>query len=107
MAKQWEETTPETSEYVRNMALGIQCELNRQGFSVSGIAKLSGIPVSTVIGLLNREFAPDLVTLEHICRALGVDAEAVFLRGRALWLEQHTRRSTNRPRPFMMPFPGE
>jgi transcriptional regulator with XRE-family HTH domain len=107
MAEHWEEITPETSEYVRNMALGIQFELGRQGFSVSGLAKLSGIPASTVIGLLDREFAPDLVTLEHICRALGVDAEVLFLRGRSTRLEQHTRRSTNRPPIFMMPYPGE
>jgi hypothetical protein len=107
MAKQWEETTPEASEYVRNMALGIQFELDRQGVSVSGLAKLSGIPASTIIGLLDRELAPDLIMVEHFCRALGVDAEAVFLRGRATWLDQHTRRSTDRPPIFMMPNPGE
>lgn len=107
MAKQWEETTPEASAYVRNMALGIQFELDRQGVSVNGLAKLSGIPASTIIGLLDRELAPDLIMVEHICRALGVDAETVFLRGRTLWLDQHTRRPIDRPTIFIMPFPGE
>ena len=107
MAERWEETKPETSEYVRNLALGIQSELDRRGLSVNGLAKVSGIPASTIIGLLDREFAPDLITLEHICRALDIDAETVFLRGRTLWLDQHTRRPSDRPPIFMMPFPGE
>jgi hypothetical protein len=107
MAECWKQITLETSEYVRNLALGIQSELDRQGVSVSGLAKLSGILASTIIGLLDRELAPDLIMVEHICRALGVDAEAVFLRGRATWLDQHKRRSTDRPPIFMMPYPGE
>lgn len=107
MAERWDKTKPETSEYVRNLALGIQSELGRRGLSVNGLSKLSGIPASTIIGLLDRELAPDLIMVEHICRALGVDAEAVFLRGRATWLDQHKRRSTDRPPIFMMPYPGE
>jgi hypothetical protein len=107
MAEHWEETTAETSEYVRNLALGIQSELDRRGLSVNGLAKLSGIPASTIIGLLDREFAPDLIAVEQICRALDIDAETVFLRGRPLWLDQRTRRPIDRPSIFMMPFPGE
>jgi hypothetical protein len=107
MAEHWEETTAETSEYVRNLALGIQSEVDRRGLSVNGLAKLSGIPASTIIGLLDREFAPDLIAVEQICRALDIDAETVFLRGRTLWLDQHTRRPIDRPSIFMMPFPGE
>ena len=107
MAERWEEAKPETSEYVRNLALGIRFELDRQGLSVNALAKLSGIQVSTIIGLLDRECAPDLITIEQICRALDIEAETVFLRGRTVWLVQHTRRPTKRPPIFMMPFPGE
>ena len=107
MAERWEETKPETSEYVRNLALGIRSELDRRGMSVNGLAKLSRIPASTITGLLDRKFAPDLITVEQICRALDIDAETVFLRGRTLWLDRHARRPSNRPSIFMMPFPGE
>jgi transcriptional regulator with XRE-family HTH domain len=107
MAERWKETTPETSEYVRNLALGIQSELDRQGINVSVLANLSGIQASTITGLLDRELAPDLITLEHICRALDVDPKTVFLHGRTLWFEQLTQRSADRPAIFIMPFPGE
>ncbi|MFM9975071.1 MAG: hypothetical protein ACKVON_10930 [Beijerinckiaceae bacterium] len=107
MAERWEQTKPETSEYVRNLALGIHFELDRRDLSVNGLAKLSGIQASTIIGLLDRECAPDLIAVEQICRALDIDSETVFLHGRTLWLDQHTRRSTKRPPIFMMPFPGE
>lgn len=107
MAERCDKTKPETSEYVRNLALGIQSELGRRGLSVNGLSKLSGIPATVIIGLLEREFAPDLITLEQICQSLDVDAETAFLRGRTLWLDQHTRHPSGRPPIFMMPFPGE
>lgn len=107
MAERCDKTKPETSEYVRNLALGIQSELGRRGMSIDGLSKLSGISASAIIGLLDREFAPDLITLEQICQSLDVDVATAFLRGRALWLDQHTRRPTDRRPTFMMPFPGE
>jgi DNA-binding Xre family transcriptional regulator len=107
MAERWEETKPETSEYVRNLALGVRSELDRRGVSVNGLAKVSGIPASTVIGLLDRGLLLTLITVEHICRAMDVDPKTLFLHGHTLWLEQHMRRPTDRPSIFMMPFPGE
>jgi hypothetical protein len=59
MAERWKETTPVTSEYVRDLALGIQSELDRQGISVSFLANLSGILAHTITGLLDRDLAPD------------------------------------------------
>ena len=111
MAERWEETKiktkPETSDYVRNLALGIQSELDRQGLSVNRLAKRSETPVSTITGLLDRAVAPDLMTVEQICRALEIDPATLFLRGRAIWLEQRMRTPAYRPSIFIMPFPGE
>lgn len=48
MAERWDKTKPETSEYVPNLALGIQCELDSRGMSVNGLSTLSGIPATVI-----------------------------------------------------------
>lgn len=107
MAKRPQATTPETSEYLRNMALGIQSELDRKGMSVNQLASTSGISVATIRAILEREYAAKLITVEKLCQALDVDAGQIFLRGHVLWLERRLRPPASRPPIFIMPFPGE
>ena len=107
MAKCSDNTTAETSEYVRNLALGIQAELKRQGMSLAELAAASGVPIASLIDLLERTHAPDLINIERICLSLRVDPGHVFVQGRALWFERLRRPVTYTPPSFIMPFPGE
>lgn len=52
--------------------------LNKRGWSMYQLAKMSEIPQSTLSNLFARSNSPTISTLEKICQAFGITLEEFF-----------------------------
>jgi len=82
---------------VSSIVTGIQDHVRRNGLTTYSIAKLSGMPPSTVHRLLHHQNVSVIARVEHLLAAIGMTVSVVDRRdGRAR--ARAAKRSAGRPR---------